>query len=71
MRLATSSQNHLMLGHIEAWFYRGLGGIQADEAGFRHFFLRPEFPKELAWVKTWHESGHGRIVSEWRRVGGR
>jgi hypothetical protein len=67
--LATSSQNHLMLGHIEAWFYRGLGGIQADTAGFEHFYLRPEFPKELDWVRTWHESPHGRIVSEWKREG--
>jgi hypothetical protein len=67
--LATSSQNHLMLGHIEAWFYRGLGGIQADEPGFKHFFLRPEFPKELDWVRTWHESPYGRIVSEWKRQG--
>jgi hypothetical protein len=64
-----SSQNHLMLGHIEAWFYRGLGGIQTDGPGFKHFFLRPEFPKELDWVRTWHQSPYGRIVSEWKREG--
>jgi alpha-L-rhamnosidase len=67
--LPSSSQNHLMLGHIEAWFYRGLGGIQADEPGFKHFFLRPEFPAELEWVRTWHQSPYGRIVSEWKRQG--
>jgi alpha-L-rhamnosidase len=51
-----SSQNHLMLGHIESWFYEGLAGIQPDPAtpGFSHFLppaavpqrtqLRPSFP---------------------------
>ncbi|MES1207604.1 MAG: alpha-L-rhamnosidase, partial [Pseudomonadota bacterium] len=27
------SQNHAMLGHIEEWFYGGLGGINPDPAG--------------------------------------
>ncbi len=67
--LPSSSQNHLMLGHIEAWFYRGLGGIQPDGPGFKHFFLRPQFPKELDWVRTWHQTPYGRIVSEWKRDG--
>ena len=26
----SESQNHFMLGHIEAWLYRGLGGISVD-----------------------------------------
>src|SRR5208283_2321989 len=28
----TGSQNHLMLGHGEEWFYRGLAGLSIDMA---------------------------------------
>src|ERR1017187_7115749 len=31
-----SSQNHLMLGHIEEWFYAGLAGIRPQDPGLRH-----------------------------------
>ena len=66
-----SSQNHLMLGHIEAWFYRGLAGIQPDPnaPGFSHFFLRPQFPADLASVNVTHQTPHGQITSNWKRTG--
>ncbi|MGA2232350.1 MAG: family 78 glycoside hydrolase catalytic domain [Tepidisphaeraceae bacterium] len=66
-----SSQNHLMLGHIESWFYEGLGGIQLDATspGFSHFFLRPEFPKELTFVHASHITPFGQITSNWERDG--
>ena len=66
-----SSQNHLMLGHIESWFYEGLAGIQPDPAspGFSHFLLRPQFPKELTFVEASHTTPFGRIISKWKRDG--
>ncbi len=65
-----TSQNHCMLGHVEEWLYRGLGGIRLDPAhpAFRHFVLRPDVPRELEWVKAMHDSAHGPIISEWRQT---
>ncbi len=65
----THSNNHLMLGHIETWFFEGLGGIQPDPVhpGFSHFFLRPQFPTDLASSNVTHNSPHGQIVSNWKR----
>ncbi|MGN6371180.1 MAG: family 78 glycoside hydrolase catalytic domain, partial [Phycisphaerae bacterium] len=63
------SNNHLMLGHIESWFFEGLGGIQPDpdHPGFSHFFLRPQFPTEVPSINTTHNTPHGQITSNWKR----
>ena len=66
-----SSHNHCMLGHMEGWFYRGLGGIRVDEAGFQRFTLRPVMPQGLDRVTVRYRSIRGEIVSAWKREGGR
>lgn len=68
--LASSSQNHLMLGHAEAWLYRGLAGIQNDPAGgaFSRFIIRPQFPGTLGSVAADYHSPRGMIRSAWKRV---
>lgn len=68
-----SSQNHCMLGHVEEWFYSGLGGIRVDSAapGFRRFDLRPEPVGGLSWVKVSYDSVRGPIVSDWKIAAGR
>ncbi|MBN2505880.1 MAG: family 78 glycoside hydrolase catalytic domain [Verrucomicrobia bacterium] len=65
-----TSQNHCMLGHVEEWLYRGLGGIRPDPASpaFKHFVLRPDVPADLEWVRTSHHSMHGTIRSRWRQT---
>ncbi|HOQ89647.1 MAG TPA: alpha-L-rhamnosidase C-terminal domain-containing protein, partial [Candidatus Hydrogenedentes bacterium] len=65
-----SSHNHCMLGHVEGWFYRGLGGIRADEPGFRRFILRPQMPAGLESVTVRYRSARGEIISAWKRAGG-
>jgi len=66
-----SSQNHCMLGHIEEWFYRGLGGLAFDPSspGFRKIFIKPQIVGDLKWVKAHYDSTFGRIVSNWQRDG--
>jgi hypothetical protein len=66
-----SSQNHCMLGHIEAWFYNGLGGILSDPAGpgFKKSIIKPQIVGNLSAVETSYDSPYGRIVSHWDRVG--
>lgn len=65
------SQNHCMLGHVEEWFYRGLGGIRSDPSGpgFKRFVVRPQVVGELSSVTTTHRSMYGPIVCEWKRQG--
>ena len=64
-----TSQNHCMLGHIEEWFYRGVGGISSDTSGpgFKKIIIKPTVVGDLAWVKCSYDSLYGRIVSNWKR----
>jgi alpha-L-rhamnosidase len=65
-----SSQNHLMLGHIEQWFWAGLAGIR-PEPGMQRVAIRPEPVGDVDWVKARWESFRGPVVVEWRIEGGR
>ncbi len=63
------SQDHLMLGDAEEWFYRGLGGIQIDMArqGAARLVLDPAVLSPVQWVRTRYRSALGLIESDWRR----
>jgi len=65
----TSSQNHCMLGHIEEWFYRGLGGISSDPSGpgFKKITIKPQIVGDLSAANVAYDSPYGRIVSNWKR----
>jgi hypothetical protein len=62
-----SSQNHLMLGHIEQWFYAGLAGIRPD--GPNRIVFQPEPVGDLKWVKASWNSVHGPVSVDWRKEG--
>jgi alpha-L-rhamnosidase len=66
------SMNHIMFGEINAWYFKGLGGIFPDEKqpGFKNVILRPHFPESLNHFKAEHEGPCGTIVSGWKRTGG-
>lgn len=66
------SQNHIMFGDISAWFYEYLAGIQPDERapGFKHFYIKPFLPADLASVEASHRSLYGLIESSWTQVNG-
>lgn len=61
------SDNHIMFGDVDAWFYRSIGGINPDpsEPGFKHILLRPAFPKGLEQFECAYESPYGTIRSGW------
>ncbi|MBI5083105.1 MAG: family 78 glycoside hydrolase catalytic domain [Acidobacteria bacterium] len=65
---ARSSQNHLMLGHVEQWFYAGLAGIRPDPAapGWRHLVIQPEPVGDIRWVKASVETPRGPVTVDWR-----
>jgi hypothetical protein len=66
-----SSQNHLMLGHIEEWFYAALAGIRpdADSPGARHVGIEPQPCGDLRWVKAAWESPWGPVSVDWHIEG--
>jgi hypothetical protein len=65
------SQNHLMLGHAQIWFYRHLGGIQVDLSLSppRRIMIRPAVVGDVAWAEASYESALGKIRSRWERDG--
>ena len=69
----TFSHSHPMFGSVSQWFMNWLGGIQpAPEAvGFDRIIIRPQVIQELSWVRCSYDSVRGKIVSNWRREGGR
>lgn len=62
------SLNHCMMGHLDEWFYSGLGGIKNQSTGFRTFKIQPYICKDLDWVKVETDCGSGRIASSWSRT---
>lgn len=67
-----SSQNHLMLGHMEQWFYAGLAGIRLDPAnsGMDHLLIHPEPVGDVTWVKASLETVRGLVAVNWKIEGG-
>jgi alpha-L-rhamnosidase len=65
--LPTSSNDHMMLGHLMEWFYSGLGGIyQADNSvAYNHIIIAPKPVGSIKWVKCSYASSKGMISSEW------
>lgn len=65
------SLNHMMFGEIGGWFFKGLGGIKADELhpGFRNILLQPNFVSGLSHFEASHDGPFGTIVSSWQRKG--
>ncbi|HYW44496.1 MAG TPA: family 78 glycoside hydrolase catalytic domain [Bryobacteraceae bacterium] len=63
----SSSQNHLMLGHIEQWFYAGLAGIRPDPdvPGLRRIRIQPEPVGGLKEVEAAWDTFRGPVEVHW------
>lgn len=66
-----ASLNHPSFGNVAAWMTKDLAGINYDRSspGFKHFFIRPSYVKDLEWVEGEYKSIHGVIKSSWRKKG--
>jgi alpha-L-rhamnosidase len=62
-----NSQNHHMMGSIDAWFYEGLGGINVDpeQPGYRHFRIEPQVTRDLTSVSASVGTVRGEVTSSW------
>jgi hypothetical protein len=65
------SQNHLMLGHAEIWFWEYLAGIRVDlsrPAGDQ-ILIRPAPVGDITWCEARYDSALGPIAVRWERAG--
>ncbi|MCU0913467.1 MAG: glycoside hydrolase family 78 protein [Planctomycetes bacterium] len=62
-----ASRNHIMFGHISAWFYQVLAGINPDPeaVGFQHIIIKPQLLGDVTWARAEHASMYGKIASAW------
>ncbi len=64
------SHNHVMMGSIDAWFYRTLAGIRpdSDRPGFAHVHIEPFVPDSLPFVRASVRTLRGRVAVEWTQT---
>jgi len=60
-------------GNIAAWNMESLAGIRPDPEGpgFKKTIIKPNMVGDLQWVNAHHDSPYGRILSNWKREGGK
>ncbi len=66
--LPTSSNNHMMLGHLMEWFYNGLGGIyqEKNSIAYENIIIAPKPVGTVTWVKCSFNSPKGLISTDWK-----
>lgn len=65
------SNNHVMFGSVDTWFYETLAGINVDlSQNEEKLWLAPWFEADLEHCRAAREIPQGRILSEWRREDG-
>ena len=64
---ATRSRIHNCYNGIGSWFYQALAGIVSDEdaPGYKHFFLRPQIPDGIRFVRCCKPTPYGEILVDW------
>ncbi len=67
------SQNHFMLGAIDAWFTSGLAGIRQapDSVAYTKLEIRPAVVGDLTEVTGRYRTPSGEVISGWHRDGAR
>lgn len=62
------SNNHLMLGHLQEWFYAGLAGIQqsGNSTAYKNIVIKPQPVGNVTFAKASFNSVYGEIVSDWK-----
>ena len=67
------SQNHLMLGSAEEWFYCGLAGLPGVRSGhiLEELVISPYFSNDLNYVRASTGHPYGKVSSGWMREQGK
>ena len=63
------SHNHVMMGSIDAWFYKRLAGIQLieDTPAYERFIIKPYVAEGLSYAKASTETIRGPVQSSWEQ----
>jgi alpha-L-rhamnosidase len=66
------SKNHVMMGSIDAWFYKYIAGIRLNEEvpAFKSFIIQPNILKSLDHASASSETIRGKVSSEWKTENG-
>lgn len=64
-----NSHNHIMLGSIDAWFYKALAGINIDplHPAFQRFVIKPYIIGDFSHVSASLQTIRGLVSSSWRK----
>ena len=76
---AMNSFSHYSFGAVMQWAFQTLAGIDTFGPGYKRILVRPFIPglesnpdgKPLEWVRAEYDSIRGKIVSDWKRDGGK
>ncbi len=68
---AMNSQNHIMLGSVDAWFYRTLAGLRPLEPGWKKFQVAPHLLGDLTSAEATLRTIRGRVRSAWKKEAGK
>ncbi len=65
-----NSFSHYAFGSVYEWMFRNMGGINAEEPGYRKFTIKPEIPSHsISFVSTENRTINGKILSSWKKEG--
>lgn len=62
-----SSYNHFAFGCVGDFLYRRIGGLWAEEPGYKKVRIRPDYRCGLKWAHTDYDSVYGSISIHWER----
>jgi len=62
-----NSHNHIMLGSVDAWFYRVLAGLSTLAPAWKHIRFKPPVVQGLDSAQAEFRSVRGRVSVAWRR----
>lgn len=64
---AMNSQNHIMLGSVDAWFYRTIAGLNPLRPGWKSVRVRPHVLGDLTSAEASLETAAGKVRSAWKK----
>lgn len=62
------SFNHYSFGAIDDWMFRHIGGIDTDQAGFKHLIIHPHVDSAITSCSRSYETPYGKVSCEWEKT---
>ena len=58
-----------MLGSVDTWFYKVLGGINCESPGWQHIKIKPFIPNDMDYAHSSIKTYKGSILCSWEKLG--